>query len=60
MGARFRFYDFFYKGGTNFGFMNGANVVGPQRSYLPTITSYGMCLFVYPSVHACTEGLTLT
>lgn len=43
---RLDFYDFFYKGGTNFGFMNGANVVGPLHSYSPTITSYGTCLSV--------------
>ena len=44
MDIKFRFNNLsFSEGGTNFGFMNGANVVGPQRSYLPTITSYGMC-----------------
>ena len=37
MGASFNFYMF--HGGTNFGFLNGANY-DPQRGYLPTVTSY--------------------
>jgi beta-galactosidase len=31
-----------FHGGTNFGFMNGANCGGP-KDYQPTITSYDYC-----------------
>ena len=49
-----------FKGGTNFGFMNGANE-GPYGTYLPTVTSYGVCVCVCVCVcvhvracmHAC-------
>ena len=40
MGASVNFYMF--HGGTNFGFMNGANCNG-DREYLPTVTSYDYC-----------------
>jgi hypothetical protein len=30
-----------FHGGTNFGFLNGANVVNEFPNYLPDITSYG-------------------
>ena len=40
MGASVNFYMF--HGGTNFGFMNGANCGGP-KDYQPTITSYDYC-----------------
>ncbi|MBE6552302.1 MAG: beta-galactosidase [Ruminococcaceae bacterium] len=40
MGASFNFYMF--NGGTNFGFMNGANTVGSvgKEKYMPTVSSY--------------------
>ena len=31
-----------FEGGTNFGFMNGGNVIKNEFKYLPTVTSYGM------------------
>ena len=40
MGASVNFYMF--HGGTNFGFMNGANCGGP-KDYQPTVTSYDYC-----------------
>ncbi|MBQ4322380.1 MAG: beta-galactosidase, partial [Clostridia bacterium] len=40
MGASVNFYMF--HGGTNFGFMNGANCPG-KKDYQPTITSYDYC-----------------
>lgn len=40
MGASVNFYMF--HGGTNFGFMNGANCYG-VRGYQPTVTSYDYC-----------------
>ena len=41
-GASVSFYMF--HGGTNFGFLNGANVVNEFPNYLPDITSYGSLL----------------
>ena len=38
MGASFNFYMF--HGGTNFGFLNGANYEPKRGGYLPTVTSY--------------------
>ena len=33
--------QFTFTGGTNFGFMNGANREKNKYRYLPTVTSYG-------------------
>ena len=41
MGASFNFYMF--HGGTNFGFLNGANCGGSTVGYAPTVTSYDYC-----------------
>ena len=41
MGASFNFYMF--HGGTNFGFLNGANYGGRVAGYAPTVTSYDYC-----------------
>lgn len=38
-------------GGTNFGFMNGANWGYQGISFLPTITSYGQCMYSMPGSH---------
>ncbi len=38
-GASLNFYMF--HGGTNFGFMNGANIGLKNKEYMPTVTSYG-------------------
>lgn len=38
LGASFNFYMF--HGGTNFGFMNGANFSEAEQTYQPTVTSY--------------------
>ena len=38
-GASVNFYMF--HGGTNFGFMNGANALAEYPEYLPDVTSYG-------------------
>ena len=45
-GASLNMYVF--HGGTNFGFMNGAN--SPQGAYTPAITSYGMIITVFTRV----------
>ena len=67
-GASLNFYLF--HGGTNFGFLNGANHTGEQ--YQPTVTSYDYCALLSesgdltPAYHAirallgCTEPLTVT
>ena len=67
-GASLNFYLF--HGGTNFGFLNGANHTGEQ--YQPTVTSYDYCAplsecgDLTPAYHAirallgCTEPLTVT
>ena len=67
-GASLNFYLF--HGGTNFGFLNGANHTGTE--YQPTVTSYDYCALLSecgdltPAYHAirsllgCTEQLTVT
>ena len=42
-GASLNMYVF--HGGTNFGFMNGAN--SPQGAYTPAVTSYGMIIIMF-------------